>query len=382
MIDFTIVDANREPDLYAALDDIEVVDDAFFGFTANDTVFDRPEYVLAISLSSTCLIVILAVFLYRRFKLRKRSDANIDSNQLLLAQGHPQLSDAIAPVLGASIAIGKGQAPSVPIVLDFPEAKTVPVASAEQAAPEQSEEDLQNMRWYISEADAERGEPNSPIFGVDKSPLLDAEKALLLAKDKHEGLRDSDFEVLPAVWLAKRKTEAAIAGTDITADEAIAVHVYTQDGPFYKVLNKALRGEQREQLKPFFSYLRLLRQAFRKLPHIQGNVFRGVKDVDFSHLRKGSELVWWQVTSCTTNPEVLNAGSFLGQKSVKRTMFHIVLTKPLAVDVGRLSALPHESEVILPPGSAFVVSSVVKSPGPGLEVIFLEEAVGAPQLIS
>jgi hypothetical protein len=24
------------------------------------------------------------------------------------------------------------------------------------------------MRWYISEADAERGEPNSPIFGVDK----------------------------------------------------------------------------------------------------------------------------------------------------------------------------------------------------------------------
>ena len=46
---------------------------------------------------------------------------------------------------------------------------------------------------------------------------------------------------------------------------AAAVHAYTQESPFYMKLNFHLRSRAREELKPFFPYLKLFLAALHRL---------------------------------------------------------------------------------------------------------------------
>ena len=51
----------------------------------------------------------------------------------------------------------------------------------------------------------------------------------------------------------------------LTADEAAAITLYTMEGQFYPILNKLLRTRDRQALKPFFPYIRLLYSAIRAM---------------------------------------------------------------------------------------------------------------------
>ncbi|CAF5170163.1 unnamed protein product, partial [Rotaria magnacalcarata] len=84
-------------------------------------------------------------------------------------------------------------------------------------------------------------------------------------------------------------------------------------GPsLYILLNESLRAENREQLKPWFSFLKLFLTALYKLPSKNGTVWRGIKGVDLSTKYKtGTKFAWWGVSSCTTNVEVLELNQFL-----------------------------------------------------------------------
>ena len=44
----------------------------------------------------------------------------------------------------------------------------------------------------------------------------------------------------------------------LTREEIGAIHLYTQDGPWYEMLNWLLRTEDRNQLKQFFAFLKML----------------------------------------------------------------------------------------------------------------------------
>jgi hypothetical protein len=105
--------------------------------------------------------------------------------------------------------------------------------------------------------------------------------------------------------------------------------MYTQACDFYRTLNACLRNRNRETIKPFFSYLRLLLEALRQLPAQKRTVYRGVKLDLSAKFRKGDEPVWWSVTSTSTTMEVLQSKEFCGTDG-PRTVF-VVQVLELAI---------------------------------------------------
>ena len=51
------------------------------------------------------------------------------------------------------------------------------------------------------------------------------------------------------------------------------------------------------------------------------------------------------------------------------------------VDVADFSAIPSEAEVLLPPGCAFIINSVLPKDASGLTIVTLEEDQNAPNLV-
>eukprot|EP00808_Paulinella_micropora_P015786 g1799.t1 len=102
--------------------------------------------------------------------------------------------------------------------------------------------------------------------------------------------------------LAKKHTEH-----QLSAAECGAIHLYTADSDFYPKLNQALRNRDRNAVKPWLKYLRLLFSAVGKLPAFSSTVWRGIQLPDeqsaeryISDLeeKKADEdtLFWWGST--------------------------------------------------------------------------------------
>ena len=91
----------------------------------------------------------------------------------------------------------------------------------------------------------------------------------------------------------KRAKEKGSPVAVLNEEEAGAVHLYTIESPLYKLLNEHLRKRDRSAFKPFFSYVRLLLTALRKLPRREVTVFRGVKLNLSSKYPEGEVVTWW-----------------------------------------------------------------------------------------
>ena len=155
----------------------------------------------------------------------------------------------------------------------------------------------------------------------------------------------------------------------LTQEEIAAIHLYTQAGPFYKDLSAKLRAEDREELRPYLFYLKLLLTARYKLPTINTQVYRGV-DVCFSELEdcaKGCEVIWWALSSCSLEVEVLQS---VLPSNGGRTIFKVLCRN--GVNIRRYSAIKRESEVILLPGTELRVESIL-SPAEGLTIVQMKQ---------
>ncbi|CAF4033034.1 unnamed protein product, partial [Adineta steineri] len=136
-------------------------------------------------------------------------------------------------------------------------------------------------------------------------------------------------------------------------------------------LNAALRTEDRKELKPWFSYLKLILTALEKLPSTPCNVFRGV-NLDLSNqysVRK--TFVWWGFSSCTISIEVLEKEEFLN-KIGERTVFTIECDS--GKDISRHSYYKSKKEVLLLPARQFMVVGCFE-PAQGLHIIQLKETM-------
>jgi len=153
----------------------------------------------------------------------------------------------------------------------------------------------------------------------------------------------------------------------LTLEEAAAVHFYTTNH-IYRKLNAALRSQDRAGVTKYFSYLRLLLEAVRKMSSGEKMLYRGV-DVDLSaQYPQGQEVCWWAVSSCT--PDLKVAKSF-GGGAKAWTLFCIKSSR--SVGIKHLSEYQNEEEFILAPGTEFKVTKVVKT-GKSSEV-HMEEIV-------
>jgi len=97
----------------------------------------------------------------------------------------------------------------------------------------------------------------SPIHGLLDTPLLSLEEACQKAKaDKELASVPIPFHL--AKMAAQLKKRSQNLAPNLSEDEVAAIHLYTQETDFYRILNARLRDPSRERLKPFFFYIKLL----------------------------------------------------------------------------------------------------------------------------
>jgi hypothetical protein len=157
---------------------------------------------------------------------------------------------------------------------------------------------------------------------------------------------------------------------DLSKEESAALYLYTMEmgdnKNVYASLNRILRDENRNKIKPYFSYLKLLHAGVSKLQSVKERVWRAVKENVSDKFKKGATFTWWTVTSCSK--ELGTTESFLGKDG--GTVFSIdCINGKLIQDY---SANPSEEEIILMPGTKLKVVSNPINRG-GLAIIQLKE---------
>ena len=206
----------------------------------------------------------------------------------------------------------------------------------------------------------------SPIKGYQDKPLVSLSVAIQPVSAFFNEIEDS-------VYIALHNSQNP--ADELTQQESASIHLYTMEfdgGPsLYHLLNQSLRAENREDLKPWFSYLKLLLTALYKLPSQAGIVWRGVKNVDLtSKYKKGTKFAWWGISSCTTDLEVLESNAFLGKHGL-RTLFSIECINGKSI-INHSYFKQTEQELILMPGSYFEVMGQL-NPADQLYIIQLKE---------
>ena len=208
----------------------------------------------------------------------------------------------------------------------------------------------------------------SPIRGYEDQPLVPLAETLKPIARLFNDIEDYAFVALH---------NCQNPSDGLTDQESASIHLYTMQfhgGPsLYQILNQSLRDENREQLLPWFSFLKLYLTALHKLPSECRTVWRGVKNVDLSaKYQIGTKVAWWGVSSCTTHIQVLELNAFLGKEGL-RTIFSIecINAKPIA---NHSYYRKKENEIILMPGSYFEVIGQL-NPAPDLYFIQLKEIV-------
>lgn len=204
-----------------------------------------------------------------------------------------------------------------------------------------------------------------PIQGFEKTPLVSLEEAVVPLVS-----RVPDIEHM--VWIAKEKCKHP--KDDLSPDETASIMLYTMEwepyeSSFYVALNIALRAIRREELKPWFSYLRLVIGALQKLPPTPRTVYRGVKSDLTGQYHRGDTIVWWGFSSCTLSVETLNNERFLGKNGI-RTLFSIECDS--GKNIRSHSFYAEEDEVLLLPARQFEVIGCLDQ-GNGLQIVQLKE---------
>jgi hypothetical protein len=206
-----------------------------------------------------------------------------------------------------------------------------------------------------------------PIQGYENMPLVSLEEAV-------HPLTSLVPEVERMAWTVKQSHFQGEHG--LTDDESASVLLYTmewepREKSFYIILNKTLQEANRQLLKPWFLYLRLIMTALIKLPsdYNRLTVYRGVKLDLTAQYPKGQTVTWWGFSSCTMSVDVLNNEQFLGQNGT-RTLFTIHCHS--AKSIQQFSFYPEEEEVLLPPARQFQVMGCLNQ-GNGLQIIQLKE---------
>ncbi|CAF1395919.1 unnamed protein product [Adineta steineri] len=190
-----------------------------------------------------------------------------------------------------------------------------------------------------------------PIRGYEKMPIVPLEEAVAPLISILPQIQDY-------VYVAKQRCKS-VPPDGLTQDESASIMLYSMEWEphekcLYFALNATLRTEDRQNLKSWFSYLKLILTALEKLPSTPCYVYRGVK-LDLSNqYTEGKTFVWWGFSSCTTSIGVLKNKQFLGTTG-QRTVFTIECDS--GKDISRHSYYQKEKEVLLLAARQFIVVS-------------------------
>jgi hypothetical protein len=140
------------------------------------------------------------------------------------------------------------------------------------------------------------------------------------------------------------------------------------ESSLYRVLNKALRDENRKALTIWFPYLKLFDTALDKLPTVKESLWRGVPLDIGKKLTENQIITWWTVNSCSSSVKIIK--NFLGSNN-NSTLFLIEAVN--GKKVSGYTAYENEGEVILRIGTKFRVKSDPLEQSNGSYIVHLIE---------
>ncbi|CAF1382383.1 unnamed protein product [Rotaria sordida] len=201
------------------------------------------------------------------------------------------------------------------------------------------------------------------VYGYHAEKLVPLEKALKPI--------ESQIDELPRLINTAKRHCHFPSEHGLTHDQSAAVYIYSMewgDTNLYRILNKALRSENRQALKIWFPYLKLFDTALDKLPTVKEVVWRGVPLDISKHFTKNQILTWWSINSCSSSVKII--GNFIGNRK-NATLFLIEVIK--GKKISGYTEFKNEDEIILRMGSQFrVESDVLKQPNGSLLVHLVE----------
>jgi len=215
----------------------------------------------------------------------------------------------------------------------------------------------------------------SPLTGYSEVPLLPLFKACA-------PLVGIIHKILSYVQQAIHETPEE-PPNGLTIDESAAIRLYTMEWEkphrsLYSLLNHTLNTGDRENLRPYFRYLKLLLTAIVKLPCLpQQTIWRGVTKDLSANFPCDMQVTWWAFSSCTSTMTVLKKNMYLG-KTGPRTLFSIEAINGRTIRAH--SHFPTEDEILLPPGTHMIVQSQL-DPGADLHIIHLKQVVPKQPLL-
>ncbi|CAF2062510.1 unnamed protein product, partial [Rotaria magnacalcarata] len=184
-----------------------------------------------------------------------------------------------------------------------------------------------------------------PVYGYHSEKLVPIEKAL-------EPIIPHIDELPRYIKIAKKHCHFP-SEHGLTQDQSAAIYIYTMewgDTTLYRVLNRALRSENRQALKIWFPYMKLFDTALDKLPTVKEQVWRGVPIDIGKNFAKNQILTWWSVNSCSSSLNLIK--NFLGDNQ-NSTLFLIEAIN--GKKVSGYTDYENEDEVILRMGTEFRV---------------------------
>ncbi|CAF1573824.1 unnamed protein product [Rotaria magnacalcarata] len=205
-----------------------------------------------------------------------------------------------------------------------------------------------------------------PIEGFANKPLVTLEEAV-------EPIIEYVPDVQRRVYFAKERCRE-VPLEKLSIDEAASITLYSMEWEpkkecLYYVLNQTLRSENREKLKPWFLFLKLILTALAQIPSTLSFVYRGVKQDMRNEFPKEKTFTWWGFSSCTSKLDVLQSEQFLGMTG-PRTFFMIKCDS--GKDIRKYSCFQAEDEILLPAARKFIVESCLDQ-GKDLYMIQLKE---------
>ncbi len=243
---------------------------------------------------------------------------------------------------------------------NFPAAETITI-----------EHNLINMTDSINDIETGAG----PIVGYADEPLLPLVKACA-------PLIDIVHDISNYVQFSLNETPEQ-PPDGLTIDESAAIRLYTMEWEgshrsLYSMLNHTLKKGTREELHPYYKYLKLFLTALVKLPCLEPlTVWRGVTKNLSAEFPPGTPVTWWSFSSCTTSLPVLENNMYLGNTG-ERTLFSVEAINSRIIR--NHSFFVTEDEVLLLPGTHMIVQSQL-SPAPGLHIIHLRQIIPQETLL-
>jgi N-acetylneuraminic acid mutarotase len=228
---------------------------------------------------------------------------------------------------------------------------------------------LQQQASRIMDVD-ERPKPLPPVRGIMSVPLMPLMESTVHLIATLTGLQACVGQAL--TFAREKETVHGPDAYGLTEDMVACIFLYTNE-IVYNALNATLRSENREAVKSFFPFLRLLLAALQRLPSYSGTVYRGSrKDLSTNYV-VGQEIPLWSFQSATIDAEALRNEAFLGD-SGPRSLLCLSITG--GKDISEYSAYAEEKEILIPAGCTFTVEEILTpstAEGAGLKLFSMRQ---------